>query len=37
MYEHHVGDQRSRGYGRFMLNHIEQDARSSGFKGVLST
>ena len=34
LYEHHVGDQRNRGYGRFMLNHIEQDARSSGFKGV---
>ena len=22
-YEHHVGDQRCRGYGRFMLNHVE--------------
>jgi hypothetical protein len=25
-YKHHIGDQRSRGYGRFMLNHIEQYA-----------
>jgi GNAT superfamily N-acetyltransferase len=36
MYEHHIGDQRRRGYGRFMLNHIEQYARSSGFKGVVA-
>jgi GNAT superfamily N-acetyltransferase len=35
-YEHHVGDQRSRGYGRFMLNHVEQYAQSSGFKGVVA-
>jgi N-acetylglutamate synthase-like GNAT family acetyltransferase len=35
-YEHHVGDQRNRGFGRFMLNHIEQDARFSGFKGVVA-
>ncbi len=35
-YEHHVGDQRGRGYGRFMLDHIEQYARSSGFKGVVA-
>ena len=36
MYEHHVGDQRRRGYGRFMLNHIEQHAHASGFKGVVA-
>jgi N-acetylglutamate synthase-like GNAT family acetyltransferase len=35
-YEHHVGDQRCRGYGRSMLNHVEQYARSSGFKGVVA-
>jgi len=35
-YEHHVGDQRGRGYGRFMLNHVEQYARSCGFKGVVA-
>jgi len=36
LYEHHVGDQRHRGYGRFMLDHVEQYARSSGFKGVVA-
>ncbi|MDY7079348.1 MAG: GNAT family N-acetyltransferase [Chloroflexota bacterium] len=36
MYEHHIGDQRRRGYGRFMLDHVEQYARSSGFKGVVA-
>jgi GNAT superfamily N-acetyltransferase len=35
-YEHHVGDQRSKGYGQFMLNHVEQYARSAGFKGVVT-
>ena len=35
-YEYHVGDQRRKGYGRFMLNHIEQYARSSGFRGVVA-
>jgi N-acetylglutamate synthase-like GNAT family acetyltransferase len=35
-YEHHFGDQRCRGYGGFMLNHVEQYARSSGFKGVVA-
>ena len=34
LYEHHVGDQRHRGYGRLMLNHVEQYACSSGFKGL---
>jgi GNAT superfamily N-acetyltransferase len=36
LYEYHIGDQRRRGYGRFMLNHIEQYAQSSGFKGVVA-
>ena len=36
LYEYHIGDQRCKGYGRFMLNHIEQYARSSGFKGVVA-
>jgi GNAT superfamily N-acetyltransferase len=36
MYEHHIGDQRRKGYGRFMLDHIEQYAQSSGFKGVVA-
>jgi GNAT superfamily N-acetyltransferase len=35
-YEYHIGDQRNKGYGRFMLNHIEQYARSSGFGGVVA-
>lgn len=35
-YEYHVGDQRHRGYGRFMLNHVEQYARDSGFKGLVA-
>jgi len=33
-YEHLVGNQQSRGYGRFMLSEIERDARESGCKGV---
>lgn len=36
MYQHHIGDQRGRGYGRFMLHHVEQDARSLGFKGLVA-
>jgi len=36
MYEHHIGDQRRRGYGRFMLDRVEQDARSSGYKGLVA-
>jgi len=36
MYEYRVGDQRGRGYGRFMLDHIEQYARSLGFRGVVA-
>lgn len=33
-YEHGVGNQQSKGYGRFMLDSIEEDARLSGKKGV---
>jgi N-acetylglutamate synthase-like GNAT family acetyltransferase len=36
MYEHHIGDQRHSGHGRFMLDHIEQDARSAGYKGLVA-
>lgn len=35
MYEQGIGDQRRQGYGRVLLEHIEQDARDSGFKGVV--
>jgi len=35
-YEHPPGDHRRQGYGRFMLDHIEQYARSAGFKGVVA-
>ena len=33
-YEHGVGNQQAKGYGRFVLNSIEEDARASGAKGV---
>ncbi len=33
-YEHLVGNQQSKGYGRFMLNEIEADAMNSGCNGV---
>lgn len=33
-YEHLVGNQQSKGYGRFMLSEIEADARNSGCDGV---
>jgi hypothetical protein len=33
-YEHHVGNRQKQGYGRFILDCIEQDARASGVKGV---
>jgi N-acetylglutamate synthase-like GNAT family acetyltransferase len=36
VYEHNIGDQRLGGYGRFMLEQVEQDARSSGSKGVVA-
>ena len=33
-YEHLVGNQQGKGYGRFILDSIEADARASGAKGV---
>jgi GNAT superfamily N-acetyltransferase len=33
-YDHHIGNQQGLGYGRLMLESIEQDARESGFSGV---
>jgi GNAT superfamily N-acetyltransferase len=33
-YDHHIGNRQGNGYGRFMLEAVEEDARSSGFKGV---
>ncbi|MDD2716877.1 MAG: GNAT family N-acetyltransferase [Candidatus Wallbacteria bacterium] len=33
-YEHLVGNQQGKGYGRFMLDCIEQDARAAGAKGI---
>jgi GNAT superfamily N-acetyltransferase len=33
-YDHLVGNQQSKGYGRFMLDRIEEDARQSGCDGV---
>jgi hypothetical protein len=36
MYEHHIGDQRHRGFGSFMLEQIELDACTSGYKGVVA-
>lgn len=33
-YDHHVGNQQGNGYGRFMLEAIEEDARASGVDGV---
>ncbi len=33
-YEHLVGNQQSKGYGRFMLGEIEADARRSGCDGL---
>lgn len=34
-YDHLVGNQQSRGYGRFMLGEIEADARDSGLDGLV--
>jgi GNAT superfamily N-acetyltransferase len=34
-YDHHVGNQQSKGYGRFMLAEIEADARASGCDGLV--
>lgn len=36
MYGHHIGDQRGKGYGRFMLDHVERAARVLGAKGVVA-
>ncbi|MAF11203.1 hypothetical protein CMK11_12195 [Candidatus Poribacteria bacterium] len=33
-YDHHVGNRQGNGYGRFILESIEEDARASGAKGV---
>jgi len=33
-YEHHIGNQQGKGYGRFLLEHVEKDATSSGMKGI---
>ncbi len=33
-YEHHLGNRQGQGYGRMILEDIEEDARESGFKGV---
>ncbi len=33
-YEHLVGNQQAKGYGRFMLESIEKDARDSGCDGI---
>ena len=33
-YDHLVGNQQSKGYGRFMLGEIEDDARNAEFDGV---
>ncbi|MBN1351056.1 GNAT family N-acetyltransferase [candidate division KSB1 bacterium] len=34
MYQRHKGDQRGKGFGKYMLERIEEDARASGFKGL---
>jgi len=33
-YDHLIGNQQGRGYGRYMLERIEEDARDSGYDGV---
>jgi GNAT superfamily N-acetyltransferase len=33
-YEHLIGNQQGKGYGRFMLDCIEEDSRASGAKGI---
>jgi N-acetylglutamate synthase-like GNAT family acetyltransferase len=33
-YEHLIGNQQGKGYGKFFLEHVEEDARKSGYKGV---
>lgn len=34
LHDHYIGDQRGKGYGRFMLQEIEQIARLEGYGGV---
>jgi GNAT superfamily N-acetyltransferase len=34
VYDHYIGDQRGKGYGRFMLYEVEKMARSEGYGGV---
>jgi len=34
-YEHLVGNQQGKGYGRLFLEHIEEDASKSGKKGIV--
>ncbi len=36
MYDHHIGDQRRRGYGRFMLAQIERQAQEEGYHGLVA-
>lgn len=33
-YDHLVGNQQHKGYGKYILQHIEKDARDSGAKGI---
>ena len=35
-YDHHVGNRQGNGYGRFILEQIEADARASGTGGLLA-
>jgi GNAT superfamily N-acetyltransferase len=35
-YEHHLGNRQGQGYGRLMLEAVEQEARESGVKGVVA-
>ena len=35
-HDYHLGNQQGQGYGRFMLEHIEKDARNSGMKGIVA-
>jgi GNAT superfamily N-acetyltransferase len=34
LHDHYIGDQRGKGFGRFMLQEIEKIARSEGYGGV---
>jgi len=35
-YDHHIGNRQGNGYGRLILEAIEDDARDSGFAGVVA-